>query len=147
MKCIICHSTDITMRRVNEQLSRGEDLILVPLEVLVCNNCGERYYDRRAMKRLEEIEDAVNAGRVPLERVGEVLRISQEMVAAWLPSPCLGVQYLADVYAALAYYYDHRSEIDRSIEADKAFGEAFRGNNPSLLQAKLNELTSFPNQV
>jgi YgiT-type zinc finger domain-containing protein len=82
MKCIICHSTDITMRRVNEQLSRGEDLILVPLEVLVCNNCGERYYDRRAMKRLEEIEDAVNAGRVPLERVGEVLRVSQEMVAA-----------------------------------------------------------------
>jgi len=82
MKCIICHSTDITMRRVNEQLSRGEDLILVPLEVLVCNNCGERYYDRRAMKRLEEIEDAVNAGHVPLERVGEVLRISQEMVAA-----------------------------------------------------------------
>jgi YgiT-type zinc finger domain-containing protein len=82
MKCIICHSTDITMRRVNEQLSRGEDLILVPLEVLVCNNCGERYYDRRAMKRLEEIKDAVNAGRVPLERVGEVLRISQEMVTA-----------------------------------------------------------------
>jgi len=34
------------------------------------------------MKRLEEIEDAVNAGRVPLERVGEVLRVSQEMVAA-----------------------------------------------------------------
>jgi YgiT-type zinc finger domain-containing protein len=82
MKCIICHSTDITMRRVNEQLSRGEDLILVPLEVLVCNNCGERYYARRAMKRLEEIKDAVNAGRVPLERVGEVLRISQEMVTA-----------------------------------------------------------------
>jgi len=82
MKCIICHSTDITVRRVNEQLSRGEDLILVPLEVLVCNNCGERYYDRRAMKRLEEIEDAVNADQVSLERVGEVLRVSQEMVIA-----------------------------------------------------------------
>ncbi|UCG84177.1 MAG: YgiT-type zinc finger protein [Dehalococcoidia bacterium] len=54
MKCIICHSTDITMRRVNEQLSRGEDLILFPLEVLVCNNCGECYYDRRTMKRLKE---------------------------------------------------------------------------------------------
>ena len=82
MKCIICHSTDISLRRVNEQLSRGEDLILVPVEVLVCNNCGERYYDRRAMKRLEEIEDAVDAGHVSLERVGEVLRVSQEMVTA-----------------------------------------------------------------
>ena len=36
MKCIICHSTDISLRRVNEQLSRGEDMILVPMEVLVC---------------------------------------------------------------------------------------------------------------
>jgi YgiT-type zinc finger domain-containing protein len=82
MKCIICHSTDISLRRVNEQLSRGEDMILVPVEVLVCSNCGERYYDRRTMKKLEEIEDAVNAGRVSLERVGEVLRVSQEMAIA-----------------------------------------------------------------
>lgn len=82
MKCIVCHSTDISLRRVNEQLSRGEDMILVPVEVLVCNNCGERYYDRRTMQRLEEIEDAVNAGRLSLERVGEVLRVRQELVAA-----------------------------------------------------------------
>jgi YgiT-type zinc finger domain-containing protein len=82
MKCIICHSTDITVRRVDEPLSRGEDMILVPVEVLVCNNCGERYYDRRTMKRLEGIEDAVNAGHVSLERVGEVLRVSQEMATA-----------------------------------------------------------------
>jgi uncharacterized protein (DUF433 family) len=49
---------------------------------------------------------------------------------------------LSDVYAAMAYYYDHRSEIDGSIEADEAFAEAFRGNNPSLLQAKLRALHS-----
>jgi len=57
-------------------------MILVPVEVLVCNNCGERYYDRRTMQRLEEIEDAVNAGRVSLERVGEVLRVKQELIPA-----------------------------------------------------------------
>ena len=82
MKCIICHSTDISLRRVNEQLSRGEDMVLVPVEVLVCNNCGERYYDRRTMQRLEEIEDAINAGRLSLERVGEVLRVRREPVPA-----------------------------------------------------------------
>ena len=81
MKCLICHSTDISLRRVHEQLSRGEDMILVPVEVLVCNNCGERYYDRRTMHRLEEIEDAVNADRLFLERVGEVLRV-RELVPA-----------------------------------------------------------------
>ncbi len=49
---------------------------------------------------------------------------------------------LADAYAAMAYYYDHRSEIDGSIEADEAFAEAFRRNNPSLLQSKLGALYS-----
>jgi uncharacterized protein (DUF433 family) len=49
---------------------------------------------------------------------------------------------LAGVYAAMAYYYDHRAEIDESIEADQAFAEAFRRNNPSLLQAKLRALHS-----
>jgi YgiT-type zinc finger domain-containing protein len=82
MKCIICHSTDISLRRVDEQLSRAADVILVPVEVLVCNNCGERYYDRRTMQRLEEIEDAVNVGRLSLERVGEVLRVREEPVPA-----------------------------------------------------------------
>jgi YgiT-type zinc finger domain-containing protein len=82
MKCIICHSTDISLRRVNEQLSRGQDVILVPVDVLVCNNCGERYYDRRTMQKLEEIEDAVNAGHVSLERVGEVMRVRPELVPA-----------------------------------------------------------------
>lgn len=82
MRCIICHSTDISVRRVNEQLARGEDMVLVPVEVPVCNNCGERYYDRRTMQRLEEIEDAIDAGRVSLERVGEVLRIREKPIPA-----------------------------------------------------------------
>ena len=82
MKCVICHSSDISLRRVNEQLPRGEDMILVPVEVLVCNNYGERYYDRRTMKRLEELEDAVSARRLSLERVGEVLRVREEPVSA-----------------------------------------------------------------
>jgi len=49
---------------------------------------------------------------------------------------------LAGTHAAMAYYYDHRSEIDGSIEADEAFAEAFRHNNPLLLQAKLRALRS-----
>ncbi len=47
---------------------------------------------------------------------------------------------LADVHAAMTYYYDHRSEIDRSISEDAAFEEAFQRNNPSPLQAKLKAL-------
>ena len=47
---------------------------------------------------------------------------------------------LADVYAALAYYFDYREEIDRRIEEDDAFVEAFKRNNPSRLQEKLRIL-------
>ncbi len=48
---------------------------------------------------------------------------------------------LAAVHTAMAYYYDHRSEIDRSIEEDAAFAEAFRRKNPSRLQQKLKALS------
>jgi uncharacterized protein (DUF433 family) len=47
---------------------------------------------------------------------------------------------LAAVYAAMAYYYDHQAEIDRSIADDRDFVEAFRRNNPSVLQARLQAL-------
>jgi uncharacterized protein (DUF433 family) len=46
----------------------------------------------------------------------------------------------AAVYAAMAYYHDHRDEIDRSIEADLAYAEAFQRNNPSPLQEKMRAL-------
>lgn len=48
---------------------------------------------------------------------------------------------LAAVHAAMAYYYDHRAEVDRSIDEDRAFAEAFRRGNPSPLQQKLAALS------
>ncbi|MGE0132106.1 MAG: DUF433 domain-containing protein [Blastocatellales bacterium] len=47
---------------------------------------------------------------------------------------------LAAVHAGMAYYYDHRSQVDQSIEQDRAFAEAFRQNNPSPLKEKLEAL-------
>lgn len=45
---------------------------------------------------------------------------------------------LADVYAALAYYYDHREQIDTDIEVDKRFIAELRGKaGPSKLQRHL----------
>jgi uncharacterized protein (DUF433 family) len=44
---------------------------------------------------------------------------------------------LADVYAALTYYYDHREEIDRAIRADEEFVAELRKNTPSLLKSRL----------
>ncbi len=46
---------------------------------------------------------------------------------------------LADVYAALAYYFDHRAEIDRSIEEGEAFAESLRQRTPSKVRQKIQE--------
>ena len=44
---------------------------------------------------------------------------------------------LADVYAALAYYFDHRAEIDRSLEESKVFVETLRRQTFSELSATM----------
>jgi uncharacterized protein (DUF433 family) len=44
---------------------------------------------------------------------------------------------LGDVYAALAYYFDHREEIDARMVEDQAFVEALRARTPSLRDQKL----------
>ena len=44
---------------------------------------------------------------------------------------------LAAVHAALAYYYDHRDEIEAQMQADDAFVAEFRRENPSPLQSVL----------
>ncbi|MEM1041884.1 MAG: DUF433 domain-containing protein [Bacteroidota bacterium] len=44
---------------------------------------------------------------------------------------------LADIYAALAYYFAHRETIDQSIEAGHAFAEELRRQTPSLLEQRV----------
>ena len=47
---------------------------------------------------------------------------------------------LSDVHAALAYYFDNRDEIDRSINESDAFVDALRRSTPSVLEKRLKEL-------
>jgi uncharacterized protein (DUF433 family) len=44
---------------------------------------------------------------------------------------------LADVHAALAYYFDHIAEIQQEMHEERAFAEEFRRSHPSLLEGKL----------
>lgn len=44
----------------------------------------------------------------------------------------------AAIHAALAYYFDHRQTIDRSIAEDEAFVEALREQSDSPLAKKLD---------
>jgi uncharacterized protein (DUF433 family) len=44
---------------------------------------------------------------------------------------------LAEIYAALSYYYDHREDVDRSIREDEDFISKLRAGARSRLKAKL----------
>ena len=47
---------------------------------------------------------------------------------------------LAGVHAALAYYHDHREEINAEITADRAWYEEQKAKSPSLVREKLKRL-------
>ena len=80
-------------------------------------------------------------------------RIKVEHIAIWherlgMSADEIATEYdltLSDVYAALAYYFDHREEIDRDIQEGEAFAEALRQQSPSILQQRLQERASGAN--
>ena len=45
---------------------------------------------------------------------------------------------LADVHAALAYYFDHRDEIEADLRADDALAQRLGRTQPSKLRERLN---------
>lgn len=73
MKCVICHGEDIRLKKVQEELAAGNDVVYMAVKVLVCQTCGERYYDRQAMRFLEEAEQKLKEGKAKLQEVGKVL--------------------------------------------------------------------------
>jgi uncharacterized protein (DUF433 family) len=50
---------------------------------------------------------------------------------------------LAAVHAAMAFYYDHREEIDQRTADAETFAEAERLKHPSLLQEKLDAIRDY----
>ena len=75
MKCVICKSSDIQMKTVEEEIKSGSDIFLVPMQVLVCSSCGERYFDRKAMKQIEEMRCRIKEKNLQFKEVGRVLRV------------------------------------------------------------------------
>ncbi len=48
---------------------------------------------------------------------------------------------LAEVYAALSFYFDHREEIDDAIDSSNAYIKMMRATTPSVLQKRLREIS------
>ena len=77
-------------------------------------------------------------------------RIKVQHIAVWheqlgMTPDEIATEYdltLADIFAALAYYFDHRESIDQAIHDDESFVEALRKTSPSLLRKKLADYSN-----
>ena len=81
MKCVICHSDEIELKEVKEELEIGNDIIYVPVEVPICKHCGEKYYDRRTMSYLEKVEEELIKEHSGLKEVGKVLLYNEKKLS------------------------------------------------------------------
>jgi len=70
---VICHGEEIKIKEVKKELYYNDNIVYVPVKVLVCQACGERYYDRRTMRFLEEVEKKLKTETVKLKEVGKLL--------------------------------------------------------------------------
>lgn len=74
-------------------------------------------------------------------------RITVQNIAIWherlgMSTDEIASEYnltLADIHAALAYYFDHRVEIDRSIQEGEDFVQALRQRTPPKIQQKIHD--------
>lgn len=73
MICVVCHGQDVQLKDVQEDLHSEKNVVRVPVRALVCQSCGERYYDRRTVRYLEEVEKELKEGHAHLKEVGRVL--------------------------------------------------------------------------
>lgn len=73
MQCIICHSEDIVSKVVQAEIKIDDDIMRVPVQVLLCLSCCERYYSRKVVRYLEEIERKLQTGEIPLKQAGRVM--------------------------------------------------------------------------
>ena len=74
MKCIICNGEEISLAEVFEEIGVGSDIVRVPLTVMLCRNCGERYYTRANMSHLESVREDIANKRARLDEVGKILQ-------------------------------------------------------------------------
>jgi len=73
MKCVVCHGNEIEPIEVKEEIAVKNDIIYIPVKIPVCKTCGERYYDRKTVRYLEEIRDKLNKEELKLKEIGKVL--------------------------------------------------------------------------
>ena len=74
MKCLVCNGSNIQPKRVDEQIKSREDIVLVQMDILVCETCGERYFNKKNMKKIETVREQLRDHKLDVREVGKVMR-------------------------------------------------------------------------
>ena len=75
MDWVICHGKEIEKTKIREEIKAGRDIVYVSINIPICKNCGERYYDRRTIQSLEGIREKLEKKELKLKEVGKVLEL------------------------------------------------------------------------
>lgn len=75
MKCVICKSSNIFHKLIDEEVRIDKDIYFVKINTPVCAECGERYYDRNTMKKLENLEKEIKEEKICTKQVGVVREV------------------------------------------------------------------------
>jgi uncharacterized protein (DUF433 family) len=128
--------------------ARGDRLLSEGLEVELCCvgkiEANEEIPMKSVITEHIEITPGVCGGKPRI--AGHRIKVQDIVIwheqLDWSPDEIVS-QYttitLADVYAALAYYHDHLSEIRQQIQADEELIKAMQAQTSLLVQQKLAE--------
>lgn len=85
MKCVICNSQNINDKTIDEEIKLDNDVVIVSINTLVCESCGERYYNKQTMKILEDIEESCGAWGYNVDSEIFVNELSKSNRLDWAP--------------------------------------------------------------
>ena len=74
MRCVVCNGSNIKSKRVDEQIRTGEDIVLLQMDILVCETCGERYFDKKNIRKIEKVREQLRDHKLKVKEVGKVMR-------------------------------------------------------------------------
>ena len=74
MECIVCKFSKIENKTLDMQIAAGRDIVFVPMNIMVCSNCGERYYSIEIMSKIEEIKSKLINRELDVVEIGKVMR-------------------------------------------------------------------------
>ena len=74
MECVICKFSEVESKTLDMQIEVGRDIVLVPMNIIVCSNCGERYYNTDIMAKIEQIKSKQMNRELDVVEIGKVMR-------------------------------------------------------------------------